>query len=689
MHPLPLIPEITTILVVGVTVALVLARLRLPTVAGLLAAGALIGPHGFGLVHDTHAIEVLAEVGVVLLLFTIGLEFSLHRLRSIFAQVAIGGTLQVGGTIAAVLGIALLVGVPLRQAVFYGFVFALSSTAIVLRALMERRELDAPHGRFIVGVLIFQDLCVVPMVLIVPLLVAGESASGGAIALLGALGRALIVVVGVLGASRWVLPPLLRIVDQAQSRDMFVLAVLALCIGTAWLTSLAGLSLALGAFLGGMMVADTEYGHRATGDMLPLRDVFVSVFFVSLGMLFDSSVVASQPLLTGLLLCGFIAGKGAIATIAATAMRFPPRVAWLAGVGLAQFGEFGFVLAKLGLDVGVVTEEAMSPLLAAGIASMFLTPVLVRAAPHFSAGERLLAPLARMLGARGINEATQAEEHVMSGHVVVIGYGVAGRLIGKALDSSSVAWTALEINSDSVRQARERGEPVFYADASSREALAHAHVAEARAVVVTMNDRGALARTVDSLRTMAPGVPVLVRTHFLADREALEHNGASDVIIEEVEAGLEMLARVLRRMNVPRNLIESRMVEARESTAATERRTTLPRPRLGDLPDLADLKIEHAMIEARSWSVGRTLREIDLRRETGALVVAIRRGAQLVEHPDPNQPLVAGEEVFLVGSSSSCRRAIALLTRGMNTTQSLVTAAMIPISGPLPTSETP
>lgn len=676
MHPLPLIPEITTILVVGVLVALVLARLRLPTVAGLLAAGTIVGPHGFKLVHDTHAIEVLAEVGVVLLLFTIGLEFSLKRLRDIFAQVAIGGTLQVGLTIGAVVLGALALGLHLNQAVFFGFVFALSSTAIVLRALTERRELDAPHGRFIVGVLIFQDLCVVPMVLIVPLLAVTDGSGGGGLDVLIALGRAALVVVAVLGASRWVLPPLLRVVDQARSRDMFVLAVLALCIGTAWLTSLAGLSLALGAFLGGMMVADTEYGHRATGDMLPLRDVFVSVFFVSLGMLFDPLVVMANPVAVTLLLLAFIGGKGLLATIAALAMRFPPRVGWLAGVGLAQFGEFGFVLAKLGQDVGVVSKEMMSPVLAAGIASMFLTPVLVRAAPHFSAGERLLAPLVKVLRVRSIDETTHAEERVMRDHVVVIGYGVAGRLVGRALDASAVPWIGLELNSHVVRTARGRGEPVFYADASSREALEHAHVADARAVVLTMNDRQALHRTVDALRSLAPGVAVLVRTHFLADREQLEHDGASEVVIEEVEAGLEMLARVLRTMKVPRNLIEERLAEARESTAPSERRTTLPRPRLGEMTELADLKIEHVRLGESSWAVGRSLREIELRRETGALVVSTRRDGRMIEHSDPAAPFVSGDEIFLVGSSSSCRRATALLTRGLNTTQSLVTAAM-------------
>ncbi|MBM4380302.1 MAG: cation:proton antiporter, partial [Deltaproteobacteria bacterium] len=280
MGHVPLLDELALIAALAVGVTLVLARLRLPTVAGLLAAGALAGPYGLGLVHSVSAIEVLAEVGVVLLLFTIGLEFSLARLGVIFGQVLVGGVLQVLLTTAAVAGVAVAVGEPAGRGVFYGFVFALSSTAIVLRALGERRELDAPHGRFIVGTLIFQDLLVVPMVLVVPLL--GSAGGDNALASMGtAMLKAAAVVLLTLGVARLLVPRVLGFVAAAQGREVFLLAILGLCIGTAWLTSLAGLSLALGAFLGGMVVADTEYGHRAMGDILPLRDAFVSVFFVS------------------------------------------------------------------------------------------------------------------------------------------------------------------------------------------------------------------------------------------------------------------------------------------------------------------------------------------------------------------------------------------------------------------------
>ncbi len=432
MTQVPLLDELAIVAATAVVVTVVLSRLKLPTVAGLLAAGALLGPHALSLATSVHAIEVLAEVGVVLLLFSIGLEFSLSRLRDILRQVALGGLLQVGATVAVTVAVAQLVGVSVRTGLFYGFVFALSSTAIVLRALAERRELDAPHGRFIVGALIFQDLCVVPMVLI---------------------------------------------------------------------------------------------------------------------------------------------AKGVLATLAAMAMRFPARVAWLAGVGLAQFGEFGFVLTRLAQSSGVIDDAAVAPLLAAGVLSMFLTPLLVRAAPHISAGERLLAPLERLLGVRSIDEADHGAK--LEDHVVVVGFGIAGRLAAQALERSGLRCVILEINADNVRAGRAMGLPIFYGDATSEEALQHAHIDKARLAVLLMNDPAAARRVVDTLRRIAPTVPVLMRAHYHREREPLLALGAREVVSEEMEGALAILTRLLSSVDVPRDKIEQCVAQARVETQASERARTV------------------------------------------------------------------------------------------------------------------
>ncbi|MEZ0310428.1 MAG: cation:proton antiporter [Myxococcota bacterium] len=659
MGHLPLLDELAIVAALAVAVTVVLSRLKLPTVAGLLAAGALLGPYGLHLATKVEAIEVLAEVGVVLLLFSIGLEFSFGRMRDVMKQGAVGGLVQVVLTTTVVAAIAMALGQNLGRGVFFGFAFALSSTAIVLRALTERRELDAPHGRFIVGTLIFQDLCVVPMVLIVPLLDATDGADHAAMNIAIALVKAAIVVIGTIAISRFVVPRVLRWVDASRSREIFLLAILGLCIGTAWLTSLAGLSLALGAFLGGMVVADTEFGHRALGDILPLRDAFVSIFFISLGMLFDVRVVFENAALVAALLAGFIIAKGLLASVAAMAMRFPSRVAWLAGVGLAQFGEFGFVLTRLAQANGVIDDSIAAPLLAAGILSMFLTPLLARAAPHVKAGERLLAPLERMIGVRSIDAADE-DKMQLEDHVVVVGFGLAGRFSAQALHECGVPFVCLELNAENVRRARLLDLPVFYGDATSEEALHHAGIERARMVVLLMNDPLAAERVCDTIRRVSPSTAILMRTRYLAERQPLFKLGATDVVAEEVESAVEIIARMLRFINVPRNVIDDSIRHVRSESQTSDRKQTMPRSKLGDVRALADMKIETALVHMNSPLSGASLVSLRLRNETGALVVGVRRGDTLLDNPDPTVPLEPGDIVYLAGTRDALGKALRL-----------------------------
>lgn len=659
MEHLPILDELAVIAALGVLVTVILSRWKLPTVAGLLFVGALAGPAGLGLVNAVEEIETLAEIGVVLLLFTIGLEFSLSQLKAIFKQVALGGVLQVGLTILVVALTAVALGESVGRAVFWGFVVSLSSTAIVLRALADRRELDAPHGRFIVGTLIFQDLCVVPMLLIVPLL-AGPTEPGAAfVAISFAMAKAAAVVVATILVARFVVPHFLDWVDASRSREIFLLAVLALCIGTAWLTALAHLSVALGAFLGGMAVADTEYRHRAMGDLLPLRDAFMSIFFVSLGMLFDVRVLFEKPITVVLLVLAFLVAKSVLATIAAMAMRFPARAAWLAGIGLAQFGEFGFVLTRLGESSGLVDKAATQPLLAAGVLSMFLTPLLVLAAPHITAGERLLAPLEKLFGVRTLEEAEKEKE--FHDHVVLVGHGVAGRLVTQALSACGIPYVVLEVNAEVVARDRASGEPIFYADATSEEALGHVHLAEARALVLLMNDPMASQRVIDTASRVAPEVPIFTRTRYLAERAQLLSMGANDVVAEEVEGGVEIVSRLLRKLDMPRNVIDEQIAQGRTGLQRSDRKTTVPRRSLDEEPGLSDLKIESVLIRSESPAIKCSPVALGLRKKTKALVVALRRGDALVEPYDPEVPFEPGDVAYLVGSGKAVRLAIDVL----------------------------
>jgi CPA2 family monovalent cation:H+ antiporter-2 len=351
-----------------------------------------------------------------------------------------------------------------------------------------------------------------------------------------------------------------------------------------------------------------------------------------------------------------VALKGTAATIAAIAMRFPARVAWLAGAGLAQFGEFGFVLTDLGVKEGVIEPELAPPLLAAGIASMFLAPLIVRVAPHVAAGERLLAPLERLIGVRSIDDADQ--EHTLSGHVVIVGAGLGGRAAARALMACRVQVVMLELNARLVRSLFREGIPIYYADATSEEALQHAHLEKARLLVILIDDPPAAERVVATARRVAPSVPVIMRARYLREANALVSLGASAAVAEEVEGAVEVIGRMLRAIETPRNVIEQRLRVVREQTQSTEREQTLPRPQLADR--IGELEVEDVLVCAGSPAAGASAAALALRDKTGALVVAVRRGQTLLPSFDPQAPFEVGDIVYLVGPGESIRDALPL-----------------------------
>jgi CPA2 family monovalent cation:H+ antiporter-2 len=330
---------------------------------------------------------------------------------------------------------------------------------------------------------------------------------------------------------------------------------------------------------------------------------------------------------------------------------------------LAQFGEFGFVLARLGVGSDLVDEGEVRSLLAAGILSMFFTPMFARVAPRITAGEKLLRPLERLLGARGVDEVTP-EHQDLRGHVIVVGYGVAGRLLTHALTSVEISYIVLELNAETVRKSRATGEPVYYGDAASAEALEHAGISRARALVLLMNDAQATVRVIEATRRVTSDVPIFVRSHFLAERENLIALGATEVITEEVEAGMEVLAVLLRRLGVPRNVIEEQVHEARTTTQLSVRQQTLPRRTLGNFEELADLKIESVLLRDESYAVGRAPAELALQSRTRALIVALKRDGKLLDHLEPTEKLRAGDIAFLVGSSRAVAHAVRLMDTG-------------------------
>ena len=547
MHLEQLLADLAIVFFTGVLSVLALGRVGLPPVVGFLAAGLLIGPASLGLVDDLHTIEAMAELGVALLLFTIGLEFSFARLKRIGRFVAVGGALQVGLTVGAAASVAVAAGQTWAQGVFWGFLAAVSSTAIVLRLLSDRGEVDAPHGRFVVGVLIFQDLAIVPMMLAVPLL-AGEAASAGQLA--AVVAKAAGVVATVVVAARVVVPRLLARAAQARSREIFVLTVLTVAAAVAWATASMGLSIALGAFLAGMVVAETEFVHQVHSEVTPFRDALASLFFVSVGMLLDPAVVVDQPWLVGGMVAALMIGKLATGVGAVMLMRFPARVALLAGLALAQVGEFSFVLLKAGEAAGLVDGAAASAFLAASVVTMIAAPLWVAFSPRLAAGAALLRPLERVLMVRE-PAADAAAPSALRDHVVVAGLGVGGRTLITGLEAANLPYVAVDIDPDTVIAERAAGHEVRYGDVTSAEVLEHvAGLAAARLVVLLISDVDAAKRAASSIRRRHADVPILLRVHRQErDAHGLIAPGV-EVVAEDVAAAVEIRDRVLQRVGV-------------------------------------------------------------------------------------------------------------------------------------------
>jgi monovalent cation:H+ antiporter-2, CPA2 family len=636
MHDSTMLRELVVIFGAALVVVLVLSRLRLPTIAGFLVAGAAIGPSGLAWVGDPREIERLAELGVVLLLFTIGLEFSFAELRRLGRVLAIGGGLQTGLTTAAVAGIAVLAGFGVAKGTFLGFLVALSSTAIVLKGLTERGETDAPHGRLVVGILLFQDMSVVPMILLLPLL-AGEG--GGAAGIARVLLVAGAVVAATLLLARRVVPRVLQVVANTRRRDLFILAVVVICGAIAWLTSLAGLSLALGAFLAGMVLADSEQGHQALSDVLPLRDIFTSLFFVSMGMLLDVRVLLHEPAVVLGLVTALLVGKTLIVMLAGLLLRFPLRVALLAGLSLSQVGEFSFVLASLGSGFGLLSDSDLRLFFAASVLTMLVTPFALRFGPHLAAAAGRLRALDQLLGPR--DEELVRKPPGLADHVVVLGYGVGGAMLAEALRSVEVPHAVVDLNAERVREARQRGEPVYYGDVTSPEILEGVQVARARQVAVMLNDPDATLRAVRAVRRLAPRASIVARARYVADVPKLRAAGANEAVAQEFEASLEIIGRLMAALGIERHAGSA-----------------------GAAPLPPGLNVETVATSAGAWIAGRSLAEAALRSRTGATLLSVSRGARTAVHPSAADRIEAGDVVCLVGDAEQLAAARHLFETG-------------------------
>ncbi len=646
----------------SIAVVYLFHQFRLPSITGFLVAGALIGPHGLNLISDIETVQILAEIGVVLLLFTIGIEFSLVQLASLRRLLLIAAPIQVGGVVAIVWLGGTLVGLPWPQAIFWGFLLSLSSTAIVLKSLTASGESDSLHGRATIGILVFQDLAVVPMILLAPIL--ASPSEGAFTSILLSLGKSVAVVGCVMAAAWYAVPKLLEHIVRSRSRELFLLTIIVLCLGIAWLTTLGGLSLALGAFLAGLVISESEYSHQAMAEVLPFRDSFSSLFFVSIGMLMDWRVLLQYPavvtsLLLVVLLVKFVSSVGAV-----LAVSVPPRSAIMTGIALAQVGEFSFILAQVGQTNGLLSGSPYQIFLTVSVCSMIITPFLMQLSPHLARRVEAVQRLRRWFPGRTTAHVleTEGRHHRIKDHVIIVGYGLNGRNLAHVLGETEIPYIALDLNGDTVRREAQHGLPLYYGDATNPNVLRQVKIEDARVLVVAISDPFLARRTVQVARGLNSKIHIVVRTRYLRELEELHQLGADDVVPEEFETSIEIFALVLRTYNTPQDFVMRKAEQIRREGYALLRR--------GEMPELAhhlrggtlsDVEVETCRIEEDSPAAGKTLAQLAVRPRTGTSIIAWTRGGVTESNPSGKTKLLAGDIVVLLGTRDQIRQAMGLI----------------------------
>ncbi len=664
---IPMLQDIVVILGLSILIILAFQRLKLPAILGFLLAGIIAGPYAFNLISSNHEVELLSEIGIIFLLFVIGIELSLKGLASIKKIIFLGGGIQVGGTILITAALSILIGLPWQSAVFLGFLFSLSSTAIVLKLLQEKGEITAPHGRIGLGILIFQDIIVVPMMLFTPLL-AGETPNILSTVAIMAI-KILLVLVVVYILARYIVPKLLGWVVKTRNQELFILTVVVLCFGVAWLTSTVGLSLALGAFFAGLIISESDYSHQATANVLPFREIFISFFFISVGTLLNLDFFFSNILNIALLVVGVVLMKMIILAVTVLILKYPPRTMLLVLFSLFQVGEFSLLLSGVGKDSGIIPENIYQYFLAISIISMGLTPFLIANAEKFTYAI-LKLPISSAVRKRleNIKKSSKAEEEFsednLHDHLVVIGYGINGQNISKAAKKAEIPYVILDTNPETFKKAKAGKEPIVFGDATNALILKHAHIQEARVIVIAISDPNATKKILTSIRQFTQTATVIVRTRYVSEIEEVIRLGADEVIPEEFETSIEIFTRVLKKYLVPFDEIQDFTNQIRSSDY--EMLTSLKKK--PHSPALEHLNIPNREIvtikvqQNNKKIVGKSIEKSGIGKNYGVTVLAIQRDRRHLTEISPQTEILQGDLLYLFGHPNNVNNLNRLLS---------------------------
>jgi len=649
--------EILAMLTSAVFIVWLFRRLHLPAILAYLVAGMLVGEHGLAFAHDQVDYDHFAELGIVFLLFTLGLEFSLPKLVAMRHLVVAVGSLQVGISMTIFLVVALLLGQSFASSLVIGGILALSSTAIVIRQLSESGAIKRKSGQISVAVLLFQDVAVVPLLIVIPMF-AQQSESSMVFALLFALVKGVFVVSVLLFSGKWLLPRLFNLVAQVRTDELFVLTTLLVTLVASALTQWFGLSMALGAFLAGMMLGESQYKHQLEADIRPYRDILLGLFFVTVGMKLDIGILLSAPFTILLIMVSFMLVKIIVVKLLAVKSGESSKDSWASGIMLAQMGEFGFVLIALASQVNVLTPEISSLLLGAGVLSMAITPYMIDKA-------RVVAlRLSKEQQVDTEELATLPSQKELKNHVIICGFGRIGQTVSRFLKQESIDFVAIDIDPLRTQKAQEAGENVLFGSSRQSELLNAAQLATAQLVVIAFGEDKQSIEVIQKVRTMSPNVPILVRTRNDDQLDTLQAAGANQVVPESLEGSLMLVSQVLSLTGVPFSRI-MRRVQTERKNHYSHLHGFFQGEHTDMSPEAMD-RIEFAnaiILTDDSYAVGHSIRSLKLSTRR-VVIVALRRDEVETEEPDENTVLRAQDTLIVRGKPRRVERAERFLHEG-------------------------
>jgi CPA2 family monovalent cation:H+ antiporter-2 len=653
-----ILKDIVIIFALSTFVNLVFSRIRIPTIIGYLLTGIIAGPYALALIQSIHEIELMAEIGIILLLFSIGMEFSLNHLLKIRRIVFLGGFLQLITTAVITMLIARFYDLTWNSALFIGFITALSSTAVVLKLLQERSELTSNYGRTVLGILIFQDVILVPLLLFVPIM--GGDAVNMPVEILVLILKAFIIIGLVYIGNKWLMPKILHAIALRRNQELFLMSILLICLSVALLTSELGMSLAFGAFLAGLMISESEYSHNVFGNIIPFKDTFTSFFFVSIGMLLDLDFVMENYLLIIATVALVIILKMIIGSFCAFILGHTLKGTILVGIAISQVGEFSFILAELGTEYDLISPFYFQLFLATAIITMAISPFIIQVASPV-ADLILKLPVPKFL-VEGLFPLKQIEVPNLSNHLVLIGKDSRALKLSLMANYMELPYVSIVFDPALARERQKKGETVIYGDAINIPILEKAHVDHAKIVIISIGDLMIAMAVTEKVRLLNKHAIILVRTRHVHDIEELYKAGADQVIPEEFETAINLFERILKKYLIPQKKISHTIGEIRADNYGIFRAEE-HEPGYSMIKEIPNIEIGALKIDGPSELTGKSLIELQFRAVYGVTVVAIKRKDSIIDHPNPNEKFHHGDIAYILGNPEQVASTIEMFSK--------------------------